>query len=58
MSDWNPHRARFRRLSGDEMQDRIDDGYHDEDPPEDRPLYYERGRAARKRRTQDSKENE
>ena len=42
----NPHSAAFRnhRLSGDEMQDRIDDGYYEDDPPEDQPGWYKRGR--------------
>lgn len=49
-SDWNPHSHRYERLSADEMLDRIDDGYHDDDPPDERPAWYVRGRAARARR--------
>lgn len=48
--DYDPHSNRYRRISADEMLDRIDDGYHDDDPPDERPGWYVRGRAARKRR--------
>jgi len=48
--DYSPHSNRYHRISADEMLDRIDDGYHDDDPPDERPDWYVRGRAARKRR--------
>ena len=53
--DWNPHSHRYERLSADEMLDRIDDGYYDDDPPDERPDWYVRGRAARKRRASQGK---
>jgi hypothetical protein len=44
---------RFRRLSADEMIDRIQDGHYEDDPPEDRPDWYVRGRARLKRRVEE-----
>lgn len=53
--DFGPHSHRFRRLSADEMIDRIQDGYYEDDPPEDRPGWYVRGRARLKQRVEERK---
>jgi len=46
-------RHRFRRLSADEMIDRIQGGHYDDDPVEDWPDWYVRGRARLKRRVEE-----